>query len=373
MPRTPYLHDVFVSYSSLDRRWVQRFVEDLKERVSQLMGREVPIWWDQQNIAPGDYWDVKMLEDARRSRLFVPVVSPGWLNSKPCQRELAAFREHSKPGSLIPAVLCPIDSPAINAVEHVRFYREEQDLIVELARQPRTKALNKLSQVIAHRLKRPEPTVAAGSRIEKTIAATRDRIAPQTLELCGWMRILNMTQRIDLSHIYTEVNIFESVRAHERRSINQNQDDWREEDFEAPSARRRAAKEALSRHPRLLILGRPGAGKTTFLRRLAVEAIRGDYRSDLVPAYIEFRSLQGASILRGLRQLWKTAPEPILREGRALLLLDGLDEVTAKHFTAIRDELEQILTSDTRSQVIRDLANCCSRICLGTPHRDRNC
>jgi hypothetical protein len=67
-------------------------------------------------------------------------------------------------------------------------------------------------------------------------------------------------------------------------------------------------------------------------------------------AYIEFRALQGKSIFYALRELWAIDPGPILKEGRGLLLLDGLDEVTADHFEAIRRELDEMLTRDTLSR-----------------------
>jgi hypothetical protein len=47
----------------------------------------------------------------------------------------------------------------------------------------------------------------------------------------------------------------------------------------------------------------------------------------LVPAFVEIRSLgAGMALMDALRSAWDSDPTSILKEGRALLLLDGLDE-----------------------------------------------
>lgn len=359
-----YFHDVFVSYSSNDRRWVESFVRDLSEKLAQRAGRRVPIWWDQQDLGPGDNWNEKMLADARRSRVFVPVVSPSWLNSSPCQRELKAFLKSALPGSLKPVIFLPVDlnaAPAqIKDNVYVEFHKLENGVAHELKGQLRGKALDLVAQAIAEYLLAssapPQPKAGRTKSlsimqsqmdIEDVVTSTRDRIAPDTLERCGWMRILNMSQRIDASEIYTEVNIFEQVRAKQRRSIEDIQKDVRPEDFNRETILKRvAAKKILNQHKRLMILGKPGSGKSTLLRRLAVENIRGQYHPRLVPAYIEFRALEGRSICEALAEQWATAPGPILRAGRALLLLDGLDELPIAQLSVIRHELDEILQED---------------------------
>ena len=91
-------NDVFLSYATLDdspfgsaqRGWVSFLRDALDVRLSQLTGqrasiimdREVPI---RQALGP-------VLEDAlRKSRTFLPVVSPAYLQSENCLRELRYF------------------------------------------------------------------------------------------------------------------------------------------------------------------------------------------------------------------------------------------------------------------------------------------
>ncbi|WP_107668728.1 NACHT domain-containing NTPase [Cyanothece sp. BG0011] len=95
----------------------------------------------------------------------------------------------------------------------------------------------------------------------------------------------------------------------------------------------------LRQKDKLVILGKPGAGKTTFLQHLALQCTQGKYRQDLIPCFIQLRTEweQGDEELidfqtylmsygknHGLshRQIKK-----LLEEGKFLLLLDALDEV----------------------------------------------
>src|SRR5215469_638952 len=219
----PYLHDVFVSYSSIDRSWVDRFAKDLEAEVSARTGRHVPIWWDRQNIGPGDDWNRRMLEDARRSRVFIPVVSPSCLHSDPCQRQLAAFHESAQPESLFPVILLPIEPdaqpPEIRQATQVLFHKRDHGIAHPLTGQLRNRELGRLAQAIADRVASRRRAPRQTLPTDELVAATRERIAPNLLEKCGWMRILNMSLRIDSAQVYTEVNVLAGVRAKQLRSI----------------------------------------------------------------------------------------------------------------------------------------------------------
>jgi len=55
---------------------------------------------------------------------------------------------------------------------------------------------------------------------------------------------------------------------------------------------RNPAFEVANNNPKLLILGKPGAGKTTFLKHLAVDWFKGEFQPDLIAVLIELRRIR---------------------------------------------------------------------------------
>ncbi|XXY52548.1 NACHT domain-containing protein [Sorangium sp. So ce269] len=97
------------------------------------------------------------------------------------------------------------------------------------------------------------------------------------------------------------------------------------------------ATDALVNHPRLLIVGEPGSGKSTLLAYLATRAARGELGisppgcgQDPIPFLVPVRAIQEAAASpEGIAGAAGAEPwfvEAALRRGRALLLVDGLDE-----------------------------------------------
>jgi hypothetical protein len=119
-------------------------------------------------------------------------------------------------------------------------------------------------------------------------------------------------------------------------------------------------EEALGDHRLMLIRGEAGGGKSTLLRRLAVMAARGGFAGELsalngcVPFLIKLRSHAGGPLPRPEEYLDDVAGNLSgimprgwvhrrLSSGRALLLVDGVDEVVAAQRPAVRQWLGEIV------------------------------
>ena len=176
---------------------------------------------------------------------------------------------------------------------------------------------------------------------------------------CGSMRVLDMSQPIDLNAIYTTVNILEKITGRRRLEMAELLQNFSLETFERFSLSdvqesRVPGLDAVNKYAKLMILGKPGAGKTTFLKHVALQCIEGEFKPTLVPLFITLKDFAEApkqpSLLDYCIQLFKTygiepdtklrtglwtallsgnatPVELLLRQGRILLLLDGLDEV----------------------------------------------
>jgi len=189
---------------------------------------------------------------------------------------------------------------------------------------------------------------------------------------CGSMRVLDMSQPIDLNAIYTTVNILEKITGRRRLGIIELLQGFSPDNFERFSLSqiqeaRVPALDAVNRHAKLMILGKPGAGKTTFLKYVALQCIEGNFKPTFVPIFITLKDFAEASgqpdLLNYLAHLFKnygiepdtkietglwtgwlsgnaTPVELLLKQGRILLLLDGLDEVKETDNNRVLQEIK---------------------------------
>lgn len=180
-----------------------------------------------------------------------------------------------------------------------------------------------------------EPESIAPPNIDGLVQKVRDRIQPLIQQACGTMRVLDMSYPIDLDNIYTEVNILERITSRRGREWAEMMRDAGREQFDRfclgdVKEKRVPALEAVQRLDKLMILGKPGAGKTTFLKRLAMQCSGGKVMSDRVPLFVtlkDFAEADGQPSLLDYLDRWAgLSLEAIVQAGKALILLDGLDE-----------------------------------------------
>ncbi len=183
------------------------------------------------------------------------------------------------------------------------------------------------------------------------VQAARSQIRPQILEQCGTMRVLDMTQPIALTGeqgIYTNVNILEKLTGRQRLELPELLKQCDVEEFERFGLSRTTEKrvpglKAAERHPKMMVLGKPGAGKTTFLKYLAMQCIEGNFLPDHLPLFVTLKAFaENEERSNLLKYIGSDSVTPILAAGKALILLDGLDEVREEDTKRIIGQIEQL-------------------------------
>ena len=173
------------------------------------------------------------------------------------------------------------------------------------------------------------------------------------------IRCVGMGEPVSLDSIYTNVQLlearnilkFESQEEMEKAFRKTNQ---RRFDFEKNSTRK--GIDIANDQQYLMVLGAPGSGKSTFLRKIGLDALRGKkqgYQHNCIPVFLELKRFTDRKI--DVKQIiieeFKTCKFPkaeqiatkALVKGKLLILLDGLDEVPTKNLDSVIDTIQDFV------------------------------
>lgn len=171
----------------------------------------------------------------------------------------------------------------------------------------------------------------------------QDRYDEQIIKQYGEIRIFGQTTPKSLKDIFTDVYVLDKPTAFRRFSAEVLAEHMWNEDrgVSFRQGETKPGEQILSTDSKFFILGKPGAGKTTFLKRLAVrESQRGKWGKCLgkIPIFIALKQYAdaGTPLLDFIVDQFDVchfpdaAPfiEGLLKSGKALVLFDGLDEAS---------------------------------------------
>ncbi|NEU84638.1 NACHT domain-containing NTPase, partial [Nostoc sp. UIC 10630] len=160
--------------------------------------------------------------------------------------------------------------------------------------------------------------------------------------------------------IYIDVNILEEIASLQWLEFSDLQK-FTSKEFDRfgsgeVSQTQMAGIAAVQTYSKLRVLGKPGAGKTTFLQHLAIQCNRGRFAANRVPIFVTLRDFADETkvaeefyLLNYICKEFLTSGisdpsvvETLLLEGRVLLLLDGLDEVLHQQSISVVNEIRRL-------------------------------
>ncbi len=182
----------------------------------------------------------------------------------------------------------------------------------------------------------------------------RDKIQAQ----CGTIRLLDVAQLIELNDIYVSVNVLEALPSQNWIDISNLQSFSLEESNNFYCDQISAGIPALkvvSTYSKLMLLGKPGSGKTTFLQHIALQCSQGEFLPERLPIFIRLKNfVEDVSVAGnfsllsyitqelGRSNISVQQVETLLNHGKGLILLDGLDEVQKEYKGEVLKQLRKL-------------------------------
>ncbi len=231
-------------------------------------------------------------------------------------------------------------------------------------------ALIEVVQKLQSTTQTPTPQLAS---VDELVQQVRSRLHDDIQCLHGTMPLWGVDRWVPLGELFVDVNILEELSSSRKSELD---DLW--QDFTTgmqgyssdrsldriglgKERKRVSGLEVLEKNTNLMLVGKPGSGKTTYLQRVVTECNAGNLQAHRIPVLIKLREFVedgrevAYSLERYLERCWRLSDaetQLVLNRGRALVLLDGLDEVTGEDGKKITKEIKRFARAYPQVQVI---------------------
>jgi len=184
------------------------------------------------------------------------------------------------------------------------------------------------------------------------------------------LKVLAMREPVRLESIYTEVQFLgdRDILNFNFTSVDRLEKAFREtaqRSYQGKNSSKQAGLQAAKEKQYLMVLGSPGSGKSTFLRRIGLEAFKGskgNYQHGCVPVFVELKRFKNSeiSLEQFIIEEFKTCgfPKPeeqaqkLLQQGKLLILLDGLDEVPTQNLDGAVTQIQDFVDRHHQNRFI---------------------
>ena len=175
----------------------------------------------------------------------------------------------------------------------------------------------------------------------------------------GILKVLGMREPVKLESVYTAVQFLDNDAIRSFESIEKLEQSYRQANIRKFQSQDKGKQEGIivaNDKQYLMVLGGPGAGKSTFLRKMGLEALKGKkggFKHECIPVFIELKTLKSNDIdlEKIIAEEFRICGFPstdkftgrVLEEGKLLILLDGLDEVPIQNLNEVISKIQNFV------------------------------
>jgi hypothetical protein len=182
----------------------------------------------------------------------------------------------------------------------------------------------------------------------------------------GMIKVLKMSKPMDLESIYINVKCLGNlVRDYYDENLENKYRQSKQRRFNFRDDGKEDGLLWANQEQYLMVLGDPGIGKSTFLRKVGLEALKGNqgsYQHSLTPVLLELKNFKENEInlqaliedefkICGFPNVEKNISNK-LEKGELLILLDGLDEVPTANVYNVIEKIKDFVDTHYKNRFI---------------------
>ncbi len=314
---------IFLSYRSTESDFALQFAADLKNA-------GVRLWMDRLELKPGDDWQRELTKALDASSAMLVVLSPDYIKSTYCMNELARAEKHHK--RLIPVILRPVpdaDWPLeLQRRQYIDFSGWRDQYVY---RQQFYELIKALEQYTPAQL---TDIPSAEARYLTSLIANLEARK-------GVLDYVDLAAQASEPDIRPEPRVTREWGLERAFALLEEGSKREDPPAEPRKIPLESIRQAVEKYPRFVLIGDPGAGKTTTIQRLALDAARERLVNPKAPLPI-LLSLPGwadglsPDDFIGYNWQLDINPQEMLSRSDVLLYLDGLDEMGAAGTEKVR-------------------------------------
>jgi predicted NACHT family NTPase len=205
-------------------------------------------------------------------------------------------------------------------------------------------------------------------KAKRAIFAASKQYEQNYVERHGILKVLGMREPVSLESVYTAVQFLDDRAIRSFESVETLEEVYRQakqRSFQSEDCQKQEGLKVANDKQYLMVLGGPGAGKSTFLRRMGLEALKGkkgNLKHACIPVFIELKKFSSGeiNIEKEIAEEFRICGFPsheaftakALEQGKLLILLDGLDEVPTERMNEAIQQIQNFIDLHDQNRFI---------------------